>query len=40
MKKHIVAAALCALVFVPTVALAQTAGDDASKPLKPPAVCE
>ncbi len=35
MKKHIVAAALCALVFVPAVALAQTAGDDASKPLKP-----
>jgi hypothetical protein len=35
MKKHIVAAALCALVFVPAVALAQTAGDDAAKPLKP-----
>jgi hypothetical protein len=35
MKKHIMAAALCAFVFVPAVALAQTAGDDASKPLKP-----
>jgi hypothetical protein len=35
MKKHIVAVALCAFVFVPAVALAQTAGDDASKPLKP-----
>jgi hypothetical protein len=35
MKKHIRAAALCAFVFVPAVALAQTAGDDASKPLKP-----
>jgi hypothetical protein len=35
MKKHSMAAALCAFVFVPAVALAQTAGDDASKPLKP-----
>jgi hypothetical protein len=35
MKKHIVATALCALILVPAVALAQTAGDDPSKPLKP-----
>jgi hypothetical protein len=35
MKKLIVAEALCALVFVPAVALAQAAGDDASKPIKP-----
>jgi len=34
MKKHIVATALCALIFVPAVASAQTA-DDPSKPLKP-----
>ncbi len=34
MNRHIVATALCALIFVPA-ALAQTATEDASKPLKP-----
>jgi hypothetical protein len=35
MNKHIVAIAFCAFLFAPAAALAQTAGDDPSKPLKP-----
>jgi hypothetical protein len=35
MNKHIVATALCAVLFVPAAALAQSPGDDTSKPLKP-----
>lgn len=35
MKKHIVATALCALIFAPPVAFAQTAADDSPKPIKP-----
>jgi hypothetical protein len=35
MKRHIVATALCAVLFVPAAALAQSSGDDSSKPLKP-----
>jgi hypothetical protein len=35
MKTRIIATALCVLIFVPAVALAQTVTDDGSKPLKP-----
>jgi hypothetical protein len=35
MKKHIVATALGAVLWLPAAALAQSPGDDASKPLKP-----
>jgi hypothetical protein len=35
MKRHIVATALCVVLFVPAAALAQSSGGEASKPLKP-----